>query len=46
MNKDTDMNDVKSAATLREELAAGRRPEGLYGDTIDERREYETKGHN
>lgn len=31
--RDNDMSHVKSANTLRAELAAGKPPRGVYGDT-------------
>jgi hypothetical protein len=34
MNRDDDMNHLKSAYQLREELASGTIPNGLYGDSV------------
>lgn len=34
MNRDDDMNHVKSADRLRQELDAGKVPDGVYGDSI------------
>lgn len=34
MNRDNDMNHLKSAGQLREELAEGKIPNGLYGDSV------------
>lgn len=33
MNRDNDMQHVKSAAAMREEIAAGKPLRGVYGDT-------------
>jgi len=34
MNRDDDMKHVKDAIDLRRELAAGKKPSGVYGDSV------------